>query len=55
MATGIDVTANRDELTDKETFQVEFDKKTDQWRIRTAENTFWSLESGGIQAVGKGQ
>lgn len=52
---GIDVTANRDELTDKETFQVEFDKKTDQWRIRTSENTFWSLESGGIQAVGKGQ
>jgi len=50
---GIDVTANQDELSDKETFQVEFDKKTGQWRVRTVEDKYWCLEqASGIQAVG---
>lgn len=50
---GVDLTANQDELSDKETFQVEYDKPTDQWRIRTCDNKYWSLEAAsGIQAVG---
>jgi fascin 1/2 len=52
---GIDVTANQDELSDKETFQIEFEKRTNNWRIRTEENKYWSLEqASGIQAVGDG-
>jgi len=53
---GVNVTAiyQDDELTDKETFQVEFDQRTDQWRLRTADDTYWILvESGnGIQSNG---
>jgi len=53
---GVNLTAiyQDDELTDKETFQVEFEKRTDQWRLRTADDTYWILvESGnGIQTNG---
>ena len=53
---GVNLTAiyQDDELTDKETFQVEFEKRTDQWRLRTADDTYWILvESGsGIQSNG---
>ena len=53
---GVNVTAiyQDDELTDKETFQVEFEKRTDQWRLRTGDDTYWILvESGsGIQSNG---
>ena len=54
MSAGIDVSANQEsEWTDKETFQLESDKKGDQWRVRTADNKYWSLEAAsGIQAVG---
>lgn len=49
---GIDVTCNQDELSDKETFQIEFENRTNKWRVRTCENKYWSLEqSNGIQAV----
>lgn len=52
---GIDLSANQDddEVSDRETFQIEFDKKSGKWRMRTAENKFWSLEAAnGIQGVG---
>jgi len=50
---GVDLTANQDERSDKETFQIEFDKKAQGWRIRTCDNKYWSLEqASGIQAVG---
>ena len=56
MFVGVNLTAiyQDDELTDKETFQVEFEKRTDQWRLRTADDTYWILvESGsGIQTNG---
>lgn len=54
---GVDPTANQDdEVTDRETFQVEFDKKAEQWRILTADNKYWSLEAAsGIQAIGNAQ
>jgi len=56
MCVGVNLTAmyQDDELTDKETFQVEFEKRTDQWRLRTTDDTYWILvESGnGIQTNG---
>jgi fascin 1/2 len=50
---GIDVTANQDgEWSDKETFQLEFDTKRNQWRVRTADNTYWVLaDASGIQSL----
>jgi fascin 1/2 len=53
---GIDLTANQDELSDRETFQCEYDKQSNQWRFRTTDNKYWSLESAsGIQGVGNAQ
>lgn len=51
---GVDPTANQeDELTDREMFQLEFDKDAEQWRIRTSDNKYWSVEAAsGIQAIG---
>ena len=53
---GVNVTAiyQDDELTDKETFQVEFETRTDQWRLRTADDTYWILvdTGNGIQSNG---
>ena len=50
---GVDVSANQDEVTDTETFQVELDRQDgEQWRMRTSQNTFWTLDAstGGIQS-----
>ncbi|KAF2903734.1 hypothetical protein ILUMI_02442 [Ignelater luminosus] len=50
---GVDVTANQDEISDHETFQLEFDWSTKRWYIRTMQDRYWTLETGGgIQAVG---
>merc|ERR1712226_1174451 len=50
---GVDLTANQDEVSDKETFQVEYDRKTQKWRVRTSNDKYWSLEhASGIQEVG---
>ena len=55
----MDPTANQDDdqaATDRETFQLEFDAKEEQWRVRTADNQYWSVEAaGGIQATGTAQ
>lgn len=51
--TGVDVTANQDEISDHEMFQLEFDGSTKRWYIRTMQDRYWTLETGGgIQAVG---
>ncbi|ESN99697.1 hypothetical protein HELRODRAFT_185802 [Helobdella robusta] len=49
---GVDPTANQDdEVTDKEMFQVEYDKASSMWNLLTSDNKFWSVEAGsGIQA-----
>jgi len=56
---GVDPTANQDDdqpATDRETFQLEFDATAEQWRVRTADNQYWSVEAaGGIQATGNAQ
>ncbi|XP_063240690.1 protein singed isoform X2 [Bacillus rossius redtenbacheri] len=50
---GVDVTANQDEISDHETFQLEFDPSTKRWYIRTMQDRYWTLETGGgIQACG---
>lgn len=50
---GVDVTANQDEISSHETFQLEFDWGTRRWYIRTMQDRYWTLETGGgIQASG---
>ena len=49
----MDVTANQDDISNHETFQLEFDQSTKRWYIRTMQDRYWTLESGGgIQAAG---
>lgn len=51
MVSGVDVTANQDEISGHETFQLEFDRVTKRWYVRTMQDRYWSLEAGGgIQA-----
>lgn len=48
---GVDVTANQEEISDHETFQLEYDAGTGRWYIRTMGDRYWTLETaGGIQA-----
>lgn len=48
----MDVTANQNEISNYETFQLEFDGHTKRWYIRTMQDKYWTLETaGGIQAV----
>lgn len=45
------MTANQDEISGHETFQLEFDRVTKRWYVRTMQDRYWSLEAGGgIQA-----
>ena len=45
---------DEEDLTDRETFQLEFDRTAELWRLRTADDKYWSLErASGIQAGAK--
>lgn len=45
------MTANQEEISDHETFQLEYDTSTGRWYIRTMGDRYWTLETaGGIQA-----
>merc|ERR1719150_2359276 len=47
----MDVTANQEEVSDHEKFQLEFDKKGGCWYIRTMQDKYFTLQpGGGIQA-----
>ena len=51
MVVGVDVTANQDEISNYETFQLEFESCSKRWYIRTMQDKYWTLETaGGIQA-----
>merc|ERR1712045_123349 len=48
---GVDVTANQEEISYHETFQLEFDDKSKRWYMRTMQDKFFTLGgAGGIQA-----
>lgn len=48
---GVDVTANQEEISDHETFQMEYDTASKRWYIRTMQDKYFTLQSGGgIQA-----
>lgn len=48
---GVDVTANQEEISDHETFQLEFDDMSKRWYIRTMQDKYFTLQpAGGIQA-----
>jgi len=48
---GVDVTANQEEISDHETFQLEYDDKSKRWYMRTMQDKFFTLGgAGGIQA-----
>ena len=48
---GVDVTANQEEISDHETFQMEFDQNSKRWYMRTMQDKYFTLQGGGgIQA-----
>merc|ERR1712088_619573 len=44
---GVDVTANQDEISDHETFQMEFDLSSKRWYMRTMQDKYFTLQAGG--------
>lgn len=45
------MTANQDEISDHETFQLEYEPKSGGWYVRTMQDKYWTVEgTGGIQA-----
>ena len=47
----MDVTANQDEISDHETFQLEFESSTKRWYMRTMKDKYFTLQAGGgVQA-----
>jgi len=48
---GMDVTANQDEISDNETFQLEFQADSAKWNFRTLQDKYFSVQpGGGVQA-----
>ena len=48
---GVDVTANQEEISDHETFQLEFDDLSKRWFMRTMQDKYFTQQpGGGIQA-----
>jgi len=44
---GVDVTANQEEISDHETFQLEFEANEHRWYIRTMQDKYFCLGAGG--------
>ena len=40
-SSGVDVTANQEEISNHETFQLEFDPKAAKWAIRTMQDKYF--------------
>ena len=48
---GVDVTANQEEISDHETFQMEYDDSTGGWYLRTMQDKYFVVGAGGgVQA-----
>ena len=48
---GVDVSANQEEISDHETFQLEFENASKKWYIRTMQDKYFTLQAtGGVQA-----
>ena len=48
---GVDVTANQEEISDHETFQMEYDGTSKRWYLRTMQDKYFTLQvGGGVQA-----
>merc|ERR1712061_599808 len=48
---GVDVTANQEEISDHETFQLEYDVMSKRWYMRTMQDKYFTQQpGGGIQA-----
>jgi len=51
---GVDVTANQEEISDHETFQLENEAMGGKWYIRTMQDKYFTLQAGGgVQAAEK--
>merc|ERR1719282_833247 len=51
---GVDVTANQEEISDHETFQLEAESGSGKWFIRTMQDKYFTLQAGGgVQAAEK--
>jgi len=51
---GVDVTANQEEISDHETFQLEHESMSGKWYIRTMQDKYFTLQAGGgVQAAEK--
>ena len=51
---GMDVTANQEEISDHETFQLEHEPSSGKWYLRTMQDRYFTLAAGGgIQAAEK--
>jgi len=49
---GVDVTANQEDISDDEVFQLEYEAGLGRWYLRTMKDKYWTLETqGGIQAA----
>lgn len=52
--TGVNISANQDDETDMETFQMEIDRESKKCKFRTNEGNYWMLVAhGGIQSTAK--
>ncbi|KAK2866482.1 hypothetical protein Q7C36_002538 [Tachysurus vachellii] len=51
---GVNISANQDDETDMETFQMEIDRESKKCKFRTNEGNYWTLVAhGGIQSTAK--